>query len=1161
MPWPTAEITAPHYALIRGTGAQVTYSSDARVFVWPTTTIFAARVNGAVSTSAFGFVNWDTATVGAYTDIEVGMTIYISATNDITKAYWFGIIQGTPAATTLYVNEISQPIADNDYIFVTEDFRIRPKLAFENFGVQSKYFNISFRQIPPYFTLLKSVYATEVLSGVGSFSFDATAQAATSGATIGTYLWDVEDGTITVGSTSTAAITATFPQGKRYISCTATDSGGRTTTIHIPVVVNGPSFPSTLNVRNIQIARRDGDMSCTLTADDGVELSTVLDGSLVVVYFATENLNGTTGSLYDNVLFVGRLRQENTPTVGDEQFAVVSETQFNCDGPLAQLARIHGASIAMRNISSPTVWDEINDYTSWRGLVHFLREHTTFLELHSLQFDETLDSTYESTGDVTQGQDALSCANSIAQGRIDARLELAPGGEARITRHALLMNSTDRNNRITVAQLTDGSSSTNADLLGYSIAMDEELTVGKAQASGGSYNTTSASVTPKIAIGPGNAQDTGSGQTQLDRQVLVANASLATVETEMRRLVGEVLARANARVRLSVQFLDSLHFLIPSQGYWHKYTLAATDNTRGRAYTTAQRWLLTSLTISIDTQLGTQTVAGEVLLETTGYPGIIFDPPVQSEIPFDIPIIPIEDAYPFALPEIPPVLDIPIEDALPIVNVDEATAPRNGNAVLFGNATVLYRSVEILRSNRPLCEDITPGGITEIKMALFNQRTGEKDGYALDSDGIESSVFHIDNILSSPDNWVQGTGFSGEFEIIRTESAGRLGVYCSNTAGDSGEETTTGFDFTTGQHDWTAADFGGTPGAIYSSGNGWGDNYAPPTTDGIFIDSPAFTSTDLLSVIVRFSGNVSGSSPRLRIHDASGSPIYGTSTDSGVSEITITCSGAIGISGFRVNFDPWVGNFEDTSLLITHISITTSSDPFASTGDAVVRFSSDDGESMGVEISVGTSPGAAGGFDIVRAGSVSFGAADTRAKIATTISGAYANAGSALTAGDPNLLIVPWNRRASATSNFGQGSATEVIIGATALNASDEALWWLDSGGTMNNITPYDGSHYGIPVGPNCLISHLGTHLAGLFLFNATRKFTTSVDAGANWTIRESVDSDTDTIIQPRSQRSALLLYYNYEGSGTGITVSPDWGVTRVRKTLPITPTYMDILG
>jgi hypothetical protein len=55
------------------------------------------------------------------------------------------------------------------------------------------------------------------------------------------YLWDVGDGTITVGSTTTEAITATFPEGFRYVELTITDTNAEEGVTQIPVVgVNKP---------------------------------------------------------------------------------------------------------------------------------------------------------------------------------------------------------------------------------------------------------------------------------------------------------------------------------------------------------------------------------------------------------------------------------------------------------------------------------------------------------------------------------------------------------------------------------------------------------------------------------------------------------------------------------------------------------------------------------------------------------------------------------------------------------------------------------------------------------------------------------------------------------------------------------------------------------
>jgi len=85
-------------------------------------------------------------------------------------------------------------------------------------------------------------YAGEVdtTTGLATVSFTATNSYATApGAAISTYAWDVDDGSITVGTSSDVAITATFPPGERYVKLTVTDDNSNSHSTFIPVVTSG----------------------------------------------------------------------------------------------------------------------------------------------------------------------------------------------------------------------------------------------------------------------------------------------------------------------------------------------------------------------------------------------------------------------------------------------------------------------------------------------------------------------------------------------------------------------------------------------------------------------------------------------------------------------------------------------------------------------------------------------------------------------------------------------------------------------------------------------------------------------------------------------------------------------------------------------------------
>src|SRR5688572_19178710 len=97
MPFPSAALSAGNLESLRGTSTvNPTYAAAQFISLCPNTTVFAARVNGAPSGTSYAQIAYDTVTTGAYTDIVVGQTIYISASNSIRAAYFIGRIRATP---------------------------------------------------------------------------------------------------------------------------------------------------------------------------------------------------------------------------------------------------------------------------------------------------------------------------------------------------------------------------------------------------------------------------------------------------------------------------------------------------------------------------------------------------------------------------------------------------------------------------------------------------------------------------------------------------------------------------------------------------------------------------------------------------------------------------------------------------------------------------------------------------------------------------------------------------------------------------------------------------------------------------------------------------------------------------------------------------------
>jgi len=542
LPFNSAALTTAQYDALRGTNQPVpSYRASEYVAFLPNTIVFAALVNGAPTGTSFAQVTFDTVTTGAYTDVQVGQVVLIGTDSDIRKATFTGRVRLAPTSTLLYINEVSDVIANNAHIWVIDDYRIMDRLSRISAGAQLKDYSLTFQNTPPYVYNLQSVYAGVVdSSGKIALSFAPLAQPVMSGATISSWLWTVPAGmTITTGSTTTQNISATFDSGfSGFVTVAATDSNGKAGSFHFWVLAVAADFSNVVNLdtNGVNLTNDNGSWSGSLTAFSGV--SALLDNTLVVI-FDVEWYNGTKGSLFANVKFLGRIRTERDSTTSDEIFSRLQKADFDLEGVIDQLGREEHLPFALVTKTSPAKWDELVNLTIPRAIAYSLIWHTTLLTLHSLSFD-VFDNTWLYPLLPTQGGNIQGVITDLGSS-INANLQAAPTGELQIVRHADYLSNTQRSSLVTVANFTT------EDLIAIQpLTLSEVDETGKVQASGGFYNSTSGTVIPLLSLAPGAAQGIGSGVSNFARQVLVANQTQANAQNELNTRTGNEYAANGA---------------------------------------------------------------------------------------------------------------------------------------------------------------------------------------------------------------------------------------------------------------------------------------------------------------------------------------------------------------------------------------------------------------------------------------------------------------------------------------------------------------------------------------------------------------------------------------------------------------------------------------
>ena len=1131
-------LTSDQLETLRGTVAGYsTFTNRVRISVCPNDVVYSMRVNQATFTDSFAQITYDGGS-GTLADVLPGMRVILSHTNDMTLGYWAGRVRKSPSAPTLYINETSIEVSDNDYIWVIDDFQIADKLAREVSSVQYNDWDISFRQLLPVVYNLKSVYAGDISGGVLTLSLAPLALAATSGASISSWSWNVGDGTITVGSGSTQNITVTFPEGHRWIHLTVTDNGGRAAVRHIEVHAHGSTYTYQLmSVENVQITASVGTgYDATLT--NYVAPAGLLDLTQITIWSddTYQDLDGPlTG---DNIIFMGRIRNRDNTTQASAQYTRESKADYTVEGPLTQLARTEQPPFEMLNVASPTKWSHITNLTIWRAIAYLLSEYSTFLELHNLEFDSTA-NTYLAPVRNPSG-DVLAAANDLAFS-INAALQINGAGQVEVVRHAcMLENSTLRNALVVRADLTT------SDLISINWKQDGARPVGKLSAAAGSYNSTTGIYTVTEALAPGVAQDGGSQTRTLDKQVLTANLGQVAADSALKVRATNALEMAQEQEKLEAVFAPGWYSaLIPSLNTWYTFTGDA-DLTVDGVETTKTvlsddiRWLLTDIDLSLNAE-GVPEIKASFIRETVGITKgltIVYPPQSGPTVPNypPVPSIPSFPVPPIYIPPLPTGPEVPV----PVV----LTLTRDGSTAIIGGELDGVQSLLLTTTLRtmasPYTRDIVPSTLDAddvIEQALFDPFT-TRGAYLLTSNATDESsrFWYTDDFSAYPVVWTAGDSFDGLYTEMRTCNANGSIIATGTSAGP----WTLTFDFTVNDGGWVGLDSGATYG-----GGGW-QSVTGHGGKVIYIEYTSATSMTVTSVelIYTFSGTPASDNGHITV---------GTGSASWVGDTATTVDRTESVSGRDTTIQIDIGNGGGSSPDITLTSIIISgvgNPPAGAVGGSsgfTSQFSANQGGSVtGVQIidtlSAWIDPAKAS--TTILAG----GNGQTRSD---TSGGAWSDYGSAKTQG---CGYVP---RYLHTATGGNSSTNpQYILLASALDAG-ESMWAVSAvGAAFADITPVSGGDEGLSTGPRCLSVHWlssgsATHILALADFGGTVKLAVSLDRGSTWSFSAALDADAFAITTMRGETSKKYAAF-VNGDKVALVVNYQSSLTITERTLPL---------
>lgn len=501
-------------------------------------------------------------------------------------------------------------------------------------------------------------------TSVATFSFsaaDSFAVDSDSGGTL-TYVWDVDDGTITVGTSTSSSITATFPAGKRWISLTVTDSSNSATdVVYIPVIAaewTGVNAPL-----QVTIDGRSGSVDDGWTFDfspfDSAALSALPDGSMVIVwafedYGSTQASYGSNVSGNSNIKFVGYLRQDTSNSFYSSERRPQT-VSFSAVSPLALLNETVGFAQVLEIASSPANWLEYRALTVKQAIIFLLRWCTTALNCHD--FVATFQD-FDYPSFFIQENVPAAQIKELADA-VDAIFTCDKNGRYLAYRDLATADTTTRDAATTMFTLTAD------DIVSLRFTRQHRYEIASLEVRGFSEGTTEESVAALFSVAPGVAPADAPQRQTAERLILASqndlNARAGRRWAKLNRLLNGLPVAEEVEIRLRGGY-DVFDFY----GEWMKVTLASSYNARGVTFNST-RFLIQRIASNYDTQRRASEVVINLVQETDGIEGttLIQDPAETDNYGFpdlmlDVPTLTQPVEFDFLTPILPSSTAVPL---------------------------------------------------------------------------------------------------------------------------------------------------------------------------------------------------------------------------------------------------------------------------------------------------------------------------------------------------------------------------------------------------------------------------------------------------------------------------------------------------------------------
>lgn len=1054
-------------------------------------------------------------TVGAYTDVEYNMAILMGTTDDIKQATWRGRVrEGAADATYVYCSESSSDFAPGSYFWIIDTYDLTNKLSRpDDFGVQLIDYDVPYRGQKPVVLGLRTAYAGWVDAETGKLriAFDISQTFHPDPArSIYSFEYTFKPGSYTVisGSLLGPVVTVDLDPGEQWVKVQVVDDAGVTLTRKSAIKVHDADYPPDSGFEGISLSA-DFSKPWSLSTTAFVGVNDVLNRTFFIVWRSDEQYGGVAGGLAENnIAFCGWLQREGDSEKPDQTYGVLSDAKFECVSVGTALARLEAQGLAFKLVTVPTLWNDITNLTWWAAITSFLQEYYTVGDLCDIDNNDR-GQTYKFPLIVTKGDTGLTAAQGIAD-QVNAYVEFAPDGRVGLYRSVEYL---DADERALLEPIANWTASDIAEPGGATRSIDPNPGIGKTDGDGAYYNASTTQVQAYTVRAPGYAQGEGGGSSTLSNQILASTTDPVAALLELRTRAGTKFNIDNNTERLDMDYPDGYTGLIPSRAQVYTWTLdidiPGPNGVQRISYDTSILWLLESVSYTPGFN-GTCAVKAKYLrLAPVGEPGEDTTKLAPNQIPPALPDLGLP-AFNFEFPEV----RFPDIGLLPTQVSPAALLPPKGQIAAFNGQYAVVKNTDnaywlrnLITLKKPQSRQVTPPDLGAYKITavlldnIFSTRTRVRC-WILASDTTNSAVWRTSNIGALPPVWTKGVDVPGIYTMIKQgKGLGEILIKSDNAGADN--DWTLDYDFTTGDEQGWQVVLDPTAGPIGQFNNGYEQKTGIAFTDNIEASSPLMPTGVITSVTFTYNPVTQGVNIYTGLFDgATGGPWTDGSNISTEHIGAFLGAKTLDLSWNTQHFDqvylyydPRVGSSQEVTTRITHVHLEgTGGDPFG--GEVVVRYSPDHGATFEPELVVDPDGGGISGFDVQRAGNISYaGAKDTLYK-ASTLGGAYSSFCDCTGAYVVAVEIL-WYKWQSRTLRRTSSATPDVVIALSRPDDDGGTLYVVDGEtGAKSNITPAVGIFFDTP---HCITSYYGTHLMVYGRIEGVYKLYQSYNSGLEW--------------------------------------------------------------